>query len=47
MKTIKVKAHATNKCAYPVGIKNKTTRTLSNGVVVPTWLAMTRKAVKV
>lgn len=28
-------------------IKNKTTRTLSNGVVVPTWLAMTRKAVKV
>jgi hypothetical protein len=27
-------------------IKNKTVKTLSNGVVVPTWSAVTRKAVK-
>ena len=47
MTTIKVKAHKNNKWAWPVEVKNKTVRTLSNGVVVPTWLAMTRKAVKV
>ena len=44
---LKVKAHKTNKWAYPVEIKDKTVRVLSNGVVVPTWEAMTRKAAKI
>ena len=31
----------------PVVIKNKTTRTLKNGTVIPTWEAMTRAAAKI
>ena len=30
-----------------VVIKNKTVRTLSNGVVIPTWSAMQREASKI
>ena len=30
-----------------VVIKNKTVRTLSNGVVIPTWSAMVREASKI
>jgi len=31
----------------PITIKNKTVRTLSNGTVIPTALAMERKASKI
>jgi hypothetical protein len=31
----------------PVTIKNNTTRTLSNGKVIPTWSAMLRQAAKI
>ena len=31
----------------PVAIKNKTVRTLLNGKVVPTWLAIVRAARKI
>lgn len=47
MTTIKVKAHKNNKWAWPVEVKNKTVRTLSNGTVIPTALAMYRQAAKV
>lgn len=30
-----------------VEVKNKTTRTLSNGVVIPTWEAMLQEAAKI
>jgi hypothetical protein len=30
-----------------VAIKNKTTRTLSNGIVIPTWTAMVREIAKI
>lgn len=45
---MKTKIHVTNNNwhAKPVTIKNNTVNTLSNGVVVPTWLASTREAVK-
>lgn len=44
---IKVKAHKTNKWAYSVEIKDKTTRLLANGVRVATALNMARKAAKI
>lgn len=32
---------------YKLKVKDKTTRTLTNGVVIPTWEAMLREAAKI
>jgi hypothetical protein len=43
---LKVKAHKTNKWAYPVEIRNKTKTVLKNGKVIDSASSMLRQAYK-
>lgn len=44
---MRIKQHTTNKYAYRVPVLNKTMKTLSTGVTVPTALNMQRRALKI
>ena len=43
---LKVKAHKTNKWAYPIQVKNKTKTTLKNGMIIDSESSMLRQAYK-